>query len=264
MRGRDVIGPTRGARVLSVLAVAASLVGQQGSGGASSTSPTAAGDWPQFHHDAALSGFNRDETILGRGNVASLVEKWAVPTEGGGAPDPVVANGLVYVAPTDGVVRALDATTGALVWSRDLGGTTFGAAPTVADGTVLGARHRGQRGVRRCPGPSPRLRSPDGSLPVDIDSGAGPAFLAGGRGRSRLRRWVVQDAGVRLSDRQPPVAERPHIRSLQRLSGGRWWDGVRGDGGRDRPRLRLAVVVPIRSREAARPRVASVVGVAQA
>src|SRR2546425_644628 len=69
--------------------------------------------------------------------VSGLEQKWAVPTVAGAAPDPVVADGLVYVAPADGLVRALDASTGSLVWSFDMGAAGLGAAPTFEGGRLF-------------------------------------------------------------------------------------------------------------------------------
>jgi hypothetical protein len=100
-------------------------------------SPAVHADWPHFHFDAANTGFNPFEDMISTSNVGSLVQKWAVSTAPGASPSPIVYRGLVYVAPADGVVRALDAATGAVAWSYDTGGVTDGDAPTAANGMVF-------------------------------------------------------------------------------------------------------------------------------
>jgi outer membrane protein assembly factor BamB len=93
-------------------------------------------NWPRFHFDDANSGFNPFENVLSPANVGELVQKWAVPTAPGAAPSPVVSGGLVFVAPADGIVRALDPATGHTVWAVDTGGAMNGFAPTVAGNAV--------------------------------------------------------------------------------------------------------------------------------
>ena len=93
-------------------------------------------DWPTFHFDAANTGFNPYENVLNADNVSSLMPKWKTATAPGAAPDPVIAGGIVYVAPADGIVRALNATDGSLIWSHDTGGAMSGFAPTVSGGRV--------------------------------------------------------------------------------------------------------------------------------
>jgi len=86
----------------------------------------AAYDWPQFAFDSAHSGNNPIETTVSRGNVSSLAPVFSVhlPEIADGAP--VVAAGiatssgsrdLVFVTTKAGRVVALDARTGATVWS---------------------------------------------------------------------------------------------------------------------------------------------------
>ncbi len=101
-------------------------------------------NWPQFHFDNAHTGFNPYENTLGRSNVGELVQKWAVGTASGASPSPVVSGGLVYVAPTDGVVRALDPATGAMVWSYNTGSAMSGAAPAVSAGVLYVGNEAGK------------------------------------------------------------------------------------------------------------------------
>jgi outer membrane protein assembly factor BamB len=101
-------------------------------------------NWSKFHFDAANTGFNPFENVLSASNVSGLVEKWSTPTAPGTAPDPAVSGGIVYVAPADGIVRALDPADGSLIWSYDTGGKMpWGYAPSVFGGAVYAANDAG-------------------------------------------------------------------------------------------------------------------------
>ena len=92
--------------------------------------PVRAYDWLQFNGDDAHSGNNTAELILGAGNVATLVQKFqaALPGTADGAPvfleSVATSSGtrdLLFVATTNGWIVALDASTGASVWSHQYG-----------------------------------------------------------------------------------------------------------------------------------------------
>jgi outer membrane protein assembly factor BamB len=100
-------------------------------------------NWPRYHFDNANTGYNPYENVISQDNVGTLVQKWAFSTGASGTPGPIVAYGRVYVAPTDGVVRALDPATGSLLWSFDTGGTMSGAAPTAANDLIYVGNHDG-------------------------------------------------------------------------------------------------------------------------
>ena len=57
---------------------------------------------------------------------------------------PAVANGVVYVASSSGKVYALNAQTGAKLWSYQTGGDVV-SSPAVANGVGLCRFHRRQR-----------------------------------------------------------------------------------------------------------------------
>ena len=84
-------------------------------------SSNAQADWPQFHFSADRSGFNPDETILSPENVADLALSWAVTIGAYPLASPVVADGVVYAGANDGNLYALDAVTGAILWSGPTG-----------------------------------------------------------------------------------------------------------------------------------------------
>jgi eukaryotic-like serine/threonine-protein kinase len=92
-------------------------------------------DWPRFRYDNANTGYNPSETAISPSNVGTLVQKWAVPTGGTEAPDPIAAYGRVYVASMDGTLTALDRSTGGVLWSVDTGGGV-GDAPAAANGLI--------------------------------------------------------------------------------------------------------------------------------
>jgi eukaryotic-like serine/threonine-protein kinase len=84
----------------------------------------AAGDHPKWMYDAAQTGVNPAETVLGTGNVSRLRRAWSRDLLVGGG-SPVVAGGRVYLGVTggngNGWVYALDAATGATRWTADTG-----------------------------------------------------------------------------------------------------------------------------------------------
>lgn len=92
-------------------------------------------DWRRFHFDSANTGHNPFENVLNTGNVSTLEVKWSAATAPGVAPTPVVWGGRVYVASADGVVRALDASTGSTIWAQEVG-ETDALPPDVANGLV--------------------------------------------------------------------------------------------------------------------------------
>jgi outer membrane protein assembly factor BamB len=99
--------------------------------------------WSRFHFDIASTGYNPYENVLSPQNVSGLVQKWAVATAPGESPSPVTAGGRLYVAPADGVVRAIDPATGATLWTYATGGSMSGAAPDVYQGVLYVGNENG-------------------------------------------------------------------------------------------------------------------------
>ncbi|HEV2977441.1 MAG TPA: PQQ-binding-like beta-propeller repeat protein [Casimicrobiaceae bacterium] len=96
--------------------------------------PAVAYDWLQFNGDQPRAGNNTSETIIGAANVGSLTQLFQVglPNVADGAP--VLLQGvttlagvqdLLFVNTTDGWILALNAQTGATVWSKQLTGSNF-------------------------------------------------------------------------------------------------------------------------------------------
>jgi len=87
-------------------------------------------DWPQFDGDAQHSGNNTQEWIISPANVASLSRLYQVslPSIADGAPaylhdvtTPSGVRDLLFVTTKDGHIIALDASSGAQVWSEQAG-----------------------------------------------------------------------------------------------------------------------------------------------
>jgi outer membrane protein assembly factor BamB len=75
------------------------------------------GSWTVYHHDNAHTGF--DSTAP---NAITATAGWVSPTlDGQSYTEPLVYNGLVYVATLNNTVYALNQVTGAVVWSKHLG-----------------------------------------------------------------------------------------------------------------------------------------------
>jgi len=106
------------------------------------------GDWTMYGHDAQHTSYNSDESLIGHDNVQRLASRWQVflgNSVDRSSSTPSVAGGRVYVGssvPSGPNFFAFDATTGAPVWSADLGYSDscqkVGIGSTAAiSGTVL-------------------------------------------------------------------------------------------------------------------------------
>ncbi len=121
-------------RLITVISAAALMVG------VALPAMAAPGDWRQFHAGGTLSGFNRAETILGLGNVATMTQSWADPIatsgETAGLPQsPAVVGGVVYTTANNGTLSALNASTGATIWTEFIG---YGlSSPSVAGDRIV-------------------------------------------------------------------------------------------------------------------------------
>jgi outer membrane protein assembly factor BamB len=91
------------------------------------------GDWTQFHRDN-MQRWNPYETVLGVDNVGGLGLKWSFAA-GSFVNSPAVVNGVAYIGSSQGYVYAVNASTGAKLWSF-FTGDTVGSSPAVANGVV--------------------------------------------------------------------------------------------------------------------------------
>jgi polyvinyl alcohol dehydrogenase (cytochrome) len=98
------------------------------------------GDWPSYGHDLANTRTQADEHGLGPSVAGKLTQAWSFSTSSTNDgtsfnTTPVVSRGCVYIGSSGGVVYALDAQTGHVVWQKKLdapnpgsGGVIVGAA----------------------------------------------------------------------------------------------------------------------------------------
>ena len=77
-------------------------------------------NWSEFHRTNMMRG-NPWEKVLNVKNVRNLNLKWSYTTGSHVVSSPAVANGVVYVGSEDDNVYALNASTGAKLWSYTTG-----------------------------------------------------------------------------------------------------------------------------------------------
>jgi outer membrane protein assembly factor BamB len=117
--------------------------------------PAAGGEWPSYGKDAADSHFQSAEQSLGPAAVKSLKRAWVFKTGPLGDDSafqtvPVVSGGCAFIGSGAGVVYAVDMSSGALVWKRQLdvpkpglGGAVVGAATVHGADVILLANQKG-------------------------------------------------------------------------------------------------------------------------
>jgi outer membrane protein assembly factor BamB len=107
----------------------------------SAQSATASGDWAQFRHDPAHSGYNAAETTISTANVAHLGVVWTGSAGSTFFSPPAVANGVVYAGTGDGQLYAYavgcasGGNTCSPLWTASGGGDGL-YSPAVANGVV--------------------------------------------------------------------------------------------------------------------------------
>jgi alcohol dehydrogenase (cytochrome c) len=79
----------------------------------------APGDWPMIRRDYSASSFSPLNEITA-GNVGQLQLAWIWPMRDGGTnqPAPLVYRGTIFLNNTDGVMQAIDARDGSLIWEH--------------------------------------------------------------------------------------------------------------------------------------------------
>lgn len=95
-------------------------------------------DWPQYAFDPQRTGYNPYEKTLGTSNVANLKLAWQYAATNDILTAPAISNGIIYFGSEIGrQLYAVNATTGALLWSKitGLSGGLIGA-PIAANGLV--------------------------------------------------------------------------------------------------------------------------------
>ncbi len=92
-------------------------------------------NWNEFHNQD-MQRWSPYEDVLNVHNVGSLQPKWRYNLGyATTSSSPTVANGVLYIGALDGTVYALNASTGAKLWSYKTGGRVD-SSPAVANGVV--------------------------------------------------------------------------------------------------------------------------------
>src|SRR5256886_2261454 len=134
------------------LVVALSLISFASSASAAApcaTQPSSGGQWPMYGHDVSNTRTQPEASGLGPAAVSKLAPAWVFSTSSTGDgtgfnTTPVVYGGCVFIGSFGGVVYALDAKTGHVVWQRKLeapnpgsGGVVVGAAAISGSSVVF-------------------------------------------------------------------------------------------------------------------------------
>jgi polyvinyl alcohol dehydrogenase (cytochrome) len=91
------------------------------------------GNWPSFTYDYSNSRYQASSTV-NSSNVATLTQKWMIPTRSSISSTPVVLNGSVYFADWSGDVYSANVSTGKVLWKVNLG---FPISSSIALGNGL-------------------------------------------------------------------------------------------------------------------------------
>jgi outer membrane protein assembly factor BamB/plastocyanin len=98
--------------------------------GVASISAKETAGWPMFQHDPEHTGYTPESIFL------PLTLAWKYETDYGYfVGSPIVADGVLYVKDDGGILHALDAKNGALMWEKNVGGGGE-STPVIAEGTI--------------------------------------------------------------------------------------------------------------------------------
>lgn len=125
-----------GAAVLALLTLALGLQTAPPSAAAQGCGPTGVvgGEWRSYGQDLSNTRHQDKELTIGLTDVSSLSVAWMHDSGAAYNNTPIIADGCVYLAASNGVVTAHNADTGELVWSTDLE-----TKPTAFGGGVVGS-----------------------------------------------------------------------------------------------------------------------------
>jgi outer membrane protein assembly factor BamB len=115
-------------RALALLAIAGCAIG--------APMAHAQAKWAQTYYNGAHTGYNPAENTLGTGNVSSLQLLWATSVAGG-VTNFALDNGVLYATGQSNNLVALDASTGAQLWSANTRGNTGINAIAAGQGLVF-------------------------------------------------------------------------------------------------------------------------------
>jgi polyvinyl alcohol dehydrogenase (cytochrome) len=80
-----------------------------------------AGDWPMFGQNVCNTSAPLYAGAITKDNVGKLKTKWVFDAAGDVSATPAVVGGYVYVPDWGGMINKIDATTGKVVWSKNVG-----------------------------------------------------------------------------------------------------------------------------------------------
>ncbi len=127
--------------------------------------PTASGNWSQFHEGVTHHGFQASESVISVASAPTLELKWKHQTGDRVQSSPAVVGGILYVGSWDGYLYALDASSGALKWKYKTGSMITTSGPAVVSGVVyVGAENGTVYAVNASNGSLKWKRSIGGSI----------------------------------------------------------------------------------------------------
>jgi polyvinyl alcohol dehydrogenase (cytochrome) len=120
-----------------VAAVASPAIASAGTSLRCTRTTAPGGEWRMYGHDFENTRSQPEESALTPAAVARITRAWKFTAADGGVfnSTPAVARGCVYIGSDTGVVYALDADTGAVVWQRHVAPLTT----TAAGGAIVGS-----------------------------------------------------------------------------------------------------------------------------
>jgi polyvinyl alcohol dehydrogenase (cytochrome) len=118
-------------RRATLLAAAAALLSV--SGGMAATASTG---WSMGGHDFSNTRSNPDQLQINAGNAGKLATKWTFTTHGDVSATPAVVGGAVYFPDWGGYINKVNASTGALIWQRQLSSYGYNTAADLVSRTA--------------------------------------------------------------------------------------------------------------------------------
>lgn len=105
-------------------------------GSTGSTTAVSESDWPTYGLDYSNSVHNRVESAISPDNVGDLAEAWRAET-GGVTGTPAVVGDVVYFADWEGLVYAINADDGSVIWGEKVTEVPISSSTAVADKVVV-------------------------------------------------------------------------------------------------------------------------------
>src|SRR4051812_26968237 len=106
----------RGIRSVAVAALTTAVAATAATAAAPRVSAAVDGDWTTYHHDNARSG-----VAAGLAPLGALSRAWTATLDGAVYGQPLAVGDRIFAATENDTVYALDASTGAVLWSTHVG-----------------------------------------------------------------------------------------------------------------------------------------------